>query len=167
MGLIMPDFGLFFWMVLSFAILFFVLAKFAWKPIMQGIKERESQISEALNQAGLARKEVADLEARNAQMLQQAQQERDALMRDAQESKQRILQEAKDLARKQAEEFMLATRETMRLEEAEMRKQLRKEVLQLTVLATERILREQLADSKTYERHVDRVLAELQQPSQS
>jgi len=77
MELVKPEFGLVFWMTLSFLIVVFILSKFAWGPILNSLKERETSIEDALNAAKKAKDEVANMKAENEALLQEARQERD------------------------------------------------------------------------------------------
>ena len=101
MNLITPDFGLFFWQTITFAIVLFVLGKFAWGPIMSSLKEREDSITSALESAAKAKAEMASLKAANEALLQEARMERDKMLRDAQTVATNLLNEAKDKALKE------------------------------------------------------------------
>lgn len=161
MSLITPDFGLFFWMLLTFGIVAFILGRFAWKPIMKGIKAREHTIADALDKARQAQEEIASLEAKNAKMLAEAQAERNRMMEEAKALRQRIVEEAKEEARQQAQQFIENARQTMRQEELEMRRNFRQEVIDFALQATERVLREKLADKSAQQKHVDQLLEEM------
>ncbi len=106
MNLITPDFGLFFWQTITFAIVLFVLGKFAWGPIMSSLKEREDSITEALESAANAKAEMASLKAANEALLQEARLERDKMLRDAQTVANNLLNEAKDKALKEGNQLM-------------------------------------------------------------
>ncbi len=102
-----PDFGLFFWTVLIFGIFFFLLSKFAFKPIAQGLKEREQSIANALASADKARAEMANLQSQNEALLKQAQEERSLMLKEAKETKDRIIAEAKEQAKADAQKIMI------------------------------------------------------------
>ncbi|MCB0764711.1 MAG: F0F1 ATP synthase subunit B, partial [Flavobacteriales bacterium] len=82
-SLVEPSFGLIFWMTLSFLVVLFILAKFAWKPILNGLKEREASIADALDEARKAREEMAALNARNEDLMREAREEREVLLKEA------------------------------------------------------------------------------------
>ena len=84
MGLVTPDYGLLFWMLLSFSIVLYILKKFAWKPILQGLKSREESISRALKQAEDAKAEIAKIHELNLELAEKARIERE---KDFQEAK--------------------------------------------------------------------------------
>lgn len=161
MSLITPAFGLFFWMVLAFGLLLIILKKFAWKPILGGLSAREAKIAEALDKAQAAQEEVARLHVQNAQMAQQAQQERERMVAEAKEMREKILAQAQEEARKQAETYMATARQNIAHEEAELRRQLREEVVQLTVKTSERILREHFSKTEAQKEHVGKLLDEI------
>jgi len=81
MGLVTPDFGLLFWMLLTFLIVLFILKKFAWKPILNSLKEREESIEDALKSAEKAREEMANLQASNEKILADARLEKEELLK--------------------------------------------------------------------------------------
>ncbi|MCD4682503.1 MAG: F0F1 ATP synthase subunit B, partial [Bacteroidales bacterium] len=93
MELVQPGIGLIFWMTIAFGLLLWILAKFAWKPIMKGLKEREDSIDEALNEANKAREEMKELKFSNEQLLKEAKEARDDILRDARKVKETIIEE--------------------------------------------------------------------------
>ncbi len=96
MELITPDIGLIFWMTLSFAIVLAILKKFAWKPILQGLKDREDSIKESLSSAEKARDEMAKLQSDNEKLLDEARLERDEILKQALATANTIKEEAKN-----------------------------------------------------------------------
>ena len=106
MGLVTPDFGLVFWMVLSFLIVLYILKKFAWHPILGSLKTREDSIKEALESAEMAKDEMAKLQAGNERILQETKVERETLLRDARDVKDKIISDAKKEASIEAEKII-------------------------------------------------------------
>jgi F-type H+-transporting ATPase subunit b len=96
MNLVTPDFGLLFWQILTFLAVLFVLSKFAWKPIISGLREREESIANALSEAKKAKEEMAGLKADNEKLLADARRERDKMLQEAQHTASVIIQEAKE-----------------------------------------------------------------------
>ena len=88
MSLITPDFGLFFWMLIAFGLVVFVLGKFAWKPILKGLKGREDSIADALNRAKQAQEEVVQLQAKQEEMAAAAQADRDRMVDEARKTRE-------------------------------------------------------------------------------
>ena len=161
MSLITPDFGLFFWMLIAFGLVVFVLGKFAWKPILKGLKGREDSIADALNRAKQAQEEVVQLQAKQEEMAAAAQADRDRMVDEARKTREAILAEAKEQAQKQAEAFIAQARQRMEHEEEEMRAKMREDVAKIAVMVAERILREHLADDQRQGRDMDRLLDEV------
>ena len=98
--------GLFIIQSVIFLILLFVLGKFAWKPILTALNEREVSIQDAINQAKLAKEEVANLKADNERIIREAKAERDAILKEARELKDKIVGEAKDLAKSEGDKMI-------------------------------------------------------------
>ena len=101
MDLVIPSIGLIFWTSLVFIILLFLLAKFAWKPILKSVKERETKIETALEASEKAREEMAALKSQNEDLRKEALVERDALLKEAREMKDKIVSEAKNTAKEE------------------------------------------------------------------
>ena len=91
MDLVTPDIGLIFWTTVSFAILYFILAKFAWKPILGAVNEREKSIKDALSAAEKAKEEMVNLKADNEKILNEAKLQRESLLKEAREIKSKII----------------------------------------------------------------------------
>ena len=106
MELIKPGIGLLFWMTLSFSIVLFILAKYAWKPILKSLKDRDNSIAEALNAAEKARTEIDQLKSDNEKIMQEARNERDKLLAEAREIKDSIVNDAKDKAKAEATKLL-------------------------------------------------------------
>lgn len=104
MSLVTPAIGLVFWMVVSFSILLFILSKFAWKPILSALKERETSIADALNEANKARAEMSQLVAKNEELLNQAKEERNKILHDAREAAEKVKADILAKASKESEE---------------------------------------------------------------
>src|SRR6185436_13934237 len=106
MKLVTPDIGLLFWMLVSFGIVLFLLKKYAWKPILSSLKEREESIAEALNTAKKAKEEMTALKADNERLLNEARLERDKMLKEARDTKDAIIAEAKGKAQAEANKIM-------------------------------------------------------------
>src|SRR6202012_1779313 len=101
MDLVTPNIGLVFWTTLCFAILLWLLGKFAWKPILNSIREREKSIESALSMAEAAKAEMQRLTSENDALLKQARIERDLILKEARQMKDNIVNEARDTAQKE------------------------------------------------------------------
>lgn len=106
MKLLTPDLGLFVWMLLAFTVVLIILAKFAWKPIVSALKERETGIADSLAQAEKVKAEMAQLQSDNEALLQKAQEERAQLLKEAREARDRMINEAKEQAKVEANKII-------------------------------------------------------------
>ena len=113
MELVQPGIGLIIWMTIAFSLLLWILAKFAWKPIMKGLKEREQTIEEALNTANKAREEMKELKFTNEQLLKEAKEERDLILRDARKVKESIIESARVKANEEGNRIIENAREAI------------------------------------------------------
>jgi F-type H+-transporting ATPase subunit b len=145
MELIKPDYGLIFWMLLSFGILVFLLTKFAWKPILKALKDREQTIEDSLRAAENARKEMAKLKADNEKLLAEARNERDKILKEARETKEKIINEARGKASQEADRLIKIARETIHNEKMAAITDLKNQVANLSIEIAEKIIRQQLA----------------------
>lgn len=148
MGIIEPGIGLLFWMTLTFVILLFLLAKFAWKPIVNAINDRETSIVDALNQATLARKEMATLKEDNERIIREAKIERDAILKEAREIKDRIVGEAKDAAKAEGDKMIEAAKQTITSEKNAAMADVKSQIATLSVNIAESILKQKLDNSE-------------------
>ncbi|SDI90663.1 F0F1 ATP synthase subunit B [Chryseobacterium jejuense] len=148
MGIIEPGIGLLFWMTLTFVILLFLLAKFAWKPIVNAVNERETSIVDALNQAKLAKKEMEDLKADNERIIREAKIERDAILKEAREIKDRIVGEAKDVAKTEGDKLIEAAKQTINAEKNAAMADIKTQIGALSVNIAESILKQKLDNTE-------------------
>lgn len=148
MGIIEPGIGLLFWMTLTFVILLFLLAKFAWKPIVNAINDRETSIVDALNQATLARKEMQTLKEDNERIIREAKIERDAILKEAREIKDRIVGEAKDVAKAEGDKMIEAAKQTINAEKNAAMSDIKAQIGTLSVNIAESILKQKLDNSE-------------------
>jgi len=141
--LVTPDIGLVFWTTIAFAILFVILAKFAWKPIMSAVDERERSIEDALMKAEAAKEEMERLTDENAKLLQQARAERDIILREAKQLKDKIVGEAKDAAQKEGNKMLEKARLEIESQKNAAMADVKNLVASLSIEIAEKILRKQ------------------------
>jgi F-type H+-transporting ATPase subunit b len=146
MELVKPAFGLIFWMFVSFALILFLLKKFAWKPILEMLDEREKTISDALNSAQKAKEEMTALRAGNEKLLQEARNERDNLLKEAREAKEAIINEAKVKATEASDKILASARENISNEKMAAITELKNYVATLSIEIAEKVLKQELAD---------------------
>ncbi|MCA6362125.1 MAG: F0F1 ATP synthase subunit B [Bacteroidetes bacterium] len=145
MELVKPDLGLFFWMMVTFLIVLFLLTKFAWKPIMKMIKDREASIDDALKSAEKAKADIASMQADNERLLNEARRERDAMLKEARDMKDAIVAEAKGKAKQEADKLLAAARESIHNEKMAAITELKNQVAQLSIDIAETMLKRELS----------------------
>ena len=156
--MIEPGIGLLFWMTLTFIILLFLLAKFAWKPILNAVNDREVTIIDALNQAKLAKQEMAQLKEDNERILREARAERDGILKEAREMKDKIVNEAKDSAKVEGEKMIAAARQSIQSEKNAAMADIKTQIGTLSVNIAENILREKLNNDGAQNALVENIL---------
>jgi len=156
--MIEPGIGLLFWMTLTFVILLVILAKFAWKPILGAINEREVTIVDSLNQAKLARQEVENLKAENDIIIREAKVERDQILKEAREIKDRIVGEAKDAAKNEGDKMIEAARQTIQAEKSAAVADIKNQIGTLSVNIAESILKKNLDNDSAQDDLVANIL---------
>ena len=161
MELVQPGLGLIVWMTISFALLIWILGKFAWKPIMKGLKEREESIDEALNQANKAREEMKELQFSNVQLLKEAKEERDSILRDARKVKESIIEEAREKANVEAIRIVENAKEAIENEKMAAMHEMKNQLAQLSIEIAEKIIREELAAKDRHKQLIEKMLKEV------
>ena len=161
MNLVTPDFGLLFWMVLSFAVLLFILKKFAWKPVLKMIKEREESIAKQLDSAKAAKEQMEQLTAENEKIMRQARAEREEMLRDAKATKDKIVAEAQDAAKIEADKIIAAARLEIQAEKDAAMAELSEKVGQLSVEIAEKILRRELSNETKQGDFMKKLVADI------
>jgi len=152
MELVTPELGLIFWQLVFFGILFFILAKFAWKPILSSLNEREHQIQSALDLAEKTRADMAKMQADNQALLTEARVERDSILKAAKESADRIISESKDKASVEGKRIIEDAREAINNERVALVAQMRKEMVIISLNIAEKVLRKELSDKTAQEK---------------
>lgn len=148
MGLVMPDFGLLFWMVLSFSLLIWLLGKFAWKPILTALSAREDSIEKALKSAEIAKNEMVKLQAGNEKLLKEAMMERERIVKEARELKDSIVRDARNVAVIEANKVMEEAKSAIARERTEAVNEMKSVISSFSIDIAEKILKEHLSDSK-------------------
>ncbi|MFM7016689.1 MAG: F0F1 ATP synthase subunit B [Bacteroidota bacterium] len=161
MELVKPEFGLVFWMTVSFLIVVFILRKFAWGPILSSLKERETSIEDALNAAKKAKDEVANMKAENEQLLKQARNERDMMLKEARDTKDAIVNEARAKAQTEADRMIATARETIQNEKMAAITELKNQVATLSIEIAEKVIRQQLANDDKQKALVNDLLKDV------
>ena len=161
MDLVTPNPGTIFWMLIIFGIVLFILRKFAWKPILNALKEREESIASSLNSAEEAKREVADLKADNDKIIAEARQEKNVILKEAKDMKNKIIAEAKEKAMQEADRSIELAKRQIQSEKDAAISDLKKQVAELSVLIAEKVLKKELTSKTEQEKMVDGLVDDL------
>lgn len=157
----MPNSGTIFWMFIAFGVVLFILKKFAWRPILNALKEREESISAALNSAEEAKKEVAGLKANNEKIIAEARREKEAILKEAKDLKDKIVAEAKEKAVEEAQKTIAQARQQIEAEKTIAINDIKKQVANLSIDIAERVIRKELSNKGEQEKMVDGLVNEI------
>ena len=161
MELITPGFGLVFWTMITFLILLLILRKFAWKPILDSVSQREEGIKDALASAEQAKKEMQNLQANNEQLLKEARAERDAMMKEAREIKDKMIADAKDEAKDEAAKLIQNAQASIEQEKQAALSELKNQVAELSIGIAETVVKKELSAKKDQLKLVEDLLSDV------
>jgi len=159
MELVTPDFGLLFWQIITFLTVLFVLSKFAWKPIISGLKEREESIETALSEAKKAREEMASLVADNQKLILEARKERDKMLDEAQHMASTLLQEAKEKANRETQRMIDSARSEIEISKEAALAELKNYLASTSLNIAEKVIRRNLSTDASQQQLVKGILA--------
>lgn len=159
--LLNPASGLLFWTFIAFAVVFFILAKFAWPAIINGLKERETSITEALATAEKVKLEMAQLKNDNEVLLAKAREERAALLKEAKETKDRIVNDAKDEAKVQAAKIVADAHASIQQQKMAALTDLKNQIGALVIETSEKVLRKELSNKAEHENYIKTLATEV------
>ncbi len=161
MELITPGLGLVFWMVLSFSMLLYILKKFAWKPILKALKERENTIDTALKSADKAREKMEQLKADNEKTIKEAKNIRDSLLKEARQVKDKIIVEAKQKANSEATKIIADAKRKIENEKEAALDEIKNQVAGFSVEIAEKILKKKLEKTKDQKDLINKLIDEI------
>lgn len=161
MDLITPGLGLVFWTAITFLCLLFILKKFAWKPILGAVSDREKSIKDALASAEEAKKEMQKLNASNEQLLKDARAERDALMKDARDIKDKMISDAKEEAKEVTAKLIDNALTSIEQEKQAALAELKNQVAELSIGIAETVIKKELASKDDQLKLVEEILKEV------
>jgi F-type H+-transporting ATPase subunit b len=148
MELVSPSIGTIFWMVLFFGMILWILTKFAWKPILNTLKNREKTIEEALLSADKVKEDMAKLKADNEKILADARHERDLLMKEARVMKEKIIFDAQELAQQEAKKIIESAKLSIDNEKKSAINEIKGQIAVISISIAEKIIREKLQGTK-------------------
>lgn len=161
MELLTPGTGLIIWQAIIFLLLFFLLAKFAWKPITESLRIREESIQEALDSAVKAKKEMEQLQADNKKLLEEARLERDKILKEAREIANSVKEEAKADASQQADKIIKDARIAINNEKQAALTEVKGEVAGMVIMVAEKLLKEKLSNKSEQEKLIEQYIKDV------
>ena len=155
------SFGLFIWQIVIFVGLIFLLKKFAWKPILDAVNDREEGIKNALLSAENARKEMQNLQADNQRILQEARLERDTMLKEAREIKEKMIADSKIEAQAQGLKIIEQAKAAIESEKNAAMAELKAQVSTLSISIAEKLLKDELSNKETQTKLVEKMLGDV------
>ncbi|MEN9548637.1 MAG: hypothetical protein RIR12_1228 [Bacteroidota bacterium] len=161
MSLLTPGLGFFVWTLIAFLILFFLLKKFAWKPILQSLNDRESNIANAIASAEKVKAEMAQLQNENEALLTKAREEKALMLKEARETKDRIINEAKEQAKVEANKIIVEAQAAISAQKMAALTEVKNQVGKLVIEVSEKVLRKELGNKEAQEAHIAGLVNEV------
>ncbi len=161
MELLLPNLGLIVWTTLAFVIVFVLLAKFAWKPILKSIHERETFIETSLQKAKEAETNLLSINEKTNQLLKEAQAEKQKIIADGQTLKQQIISEAQEKAKAEATKIIAAAKADGQKNQEKIMQDIKQNIAELVIATTEKILKEKLKPTKEQEKMIEKAIADI------
>lgn len=161
MDLLTPGTGLIIWQIIIFVLLFVLLSKLAWKPILGSLKEREQSIQTALDAAEKAKVEMANLKADNEKLLKEAREERDKILRDAREAANRLHEQAQADAKKNADRIIEDAKSIITTEKNAALREVKAQVAMFSLDIAERLIKKNLKEDKAQKELVETFIKDL------
>jgi F-type H+-transporting ATPase subunit b len=162
MELLLPKLGLIFWTLIAFGIVFYILAKFAWKPILKSLNDREKNISDAILSTEIVKKEMAELKNENEILLARAREERAIMMREAKETRDKIISEAKERAREETNKIIAGAQGAIDQQKMAAITDLKNQVGNLVIEVSEKILRRELNNKEEQEKYIQQLASKVE-----
>ncbi len=157
MDLLTPSFGLIIWTLLVFLIVFFILKKFAWKPILNSLGEREKNISDAILSTEKVKEEMKQMKNENEILLTKAREERAIMMREAKETRDKIITEAKEIARQETNRIIADAQGAINQQKMAAITDLKNQVGNLVIEVSEKVLRRELGNKEEQEKYINQL----------
>jgi F-type H+-transporting ATPase subunit b len=150
--------GLFFWQSLIFMGLLFMLRKFAWKPILDAVNDRENSIKDALASAEAARDEMKNLQSDNQRILKEARAEKESLLKEARTTRSELINNAKEEAQEEAQKILSQAQDAIQSEKRAAVKELKEQVGSIAMEIAEKVLQKELENKNRQLELVDQLL---------
>ena len=156
-----PDFGLLFWSSLFFILFWTLIGKFAFKPIVKALKDRQDEIQNSLDAAKTARSEMSNLKAENERILAEAREEKMNIIKEAKESATVLVAEARDKAKEEAQRLLQQAKMDIETAKKAAMVNIKNEIGVMSLQIAEKIIRKQLADQKANVEYVEKLVDEI------
>ena len=161
MDLLLPGAGLIIWTLLAFIIVLIILRKYAWKPILKSLKDRETSISDSLATAERVKAEMAQLQNENEALLAKAREERAQLLKDARETRDRIINEAKEQAKVEGARMIADAQQAIQQQKMAAITDVKNQIGNLVIEVSEKVLRRELSDKAQQENYIKQLASEI------
>jgi F-type H+-transporting ATPase subunit b len=161
MDLLLPGFGLIFWTLIAFIIVFLILKKFAWKPILKSLKDRETSIADSLATAERVKAEMAQLQNENEALLAKAREERALLLKEARETRDKIVNEAKEQAKVEGGRMIAEAQQAIQQQKMAALTDVKNQIGNLVIEVAEKVLRRELNNSDAQESYIKQLANEI------
>ena len=161
LDLVTPGIGLIFWTSVVFLLLVFILKKYAWKPILDAVEKRSKSIEDAINAADQAKASLAELHEEREKIKKESLAQRDALLKDANETKNQIISEAKTKAKEETDKILTSAREVIKTEKLAAITELKNQVAVLSLEIAEKIVKDQLSSDDKQKALVDSMIKDV------
>ena len=161
MELIRPSLGTIFWMSIAFFIVLIILRKYAWRPILSFLKERENSIQDALLSAQKAKEEMSKLIADNERIINEAKIERDKIIVEARELKDSIINDARNTATEEARKLIDTARGSIKKEKDAAINEIKEQIVTLSIDIAAKILQQKLTESAEQKEFIEKSLRDI------
>lgn len=161
MDLLTPSFGLIFWTVLAFIVVFYILKKYAWKHIVNSLDEREKNIANSISTAERVMAEMAQLKSENEALLAKAREERAIMLKEAKETKDKIISDAREQAKEQMNNIISDAQVTIEQQKMAAITELKNQLGNLVIEVSEKILRKELSNKDEQQKYIKELTANV------
>ena len=161
MSLIMPELGFLFWMTLIFLLFWFLMGKFAFKPIVKAIKDREQSIDDALSAADKAKNEMQQLQSDNAALLKEAREESAKILKEAKEIKESVIAEAHSKAKDEAAKIVASAKVEIDAQKKAALAEVKNEVSKLSLEIAQKVLGRELDATKDQQSYINSLVDKM------
>jgi len=161
MELLLPGIGLVFWTLIAFIAVLIILRKFAWKPILNSLNQREKTIADSLATAERVKADMVRLKSENEELMAKAREERAAMLKEARETKDRIINESKEQAKIEASKIIAEAQQAINTQKMAALTEVKNQIGKLVVEVAEKVLRKELSSNEAQESHIRNLVGEV------